>query len=213
MKTNGSSQAAHEEVEGGVIRIAIASTNPVKVNCVKVGFEKCFPGVELECMGVGVDSGVSDQPMGDLETYKGAFMRVENCEKACEGNHGIDYFVGIEGGCSFESVTGKEEPKEMFVSAWIVVKKKGCEGFIGKAKTASFIVPPPIGKMVNEGMELSVADKHFFNRELSKTKNGTIGQLTRDLITRQAYYEPAVVLALMPFLPENFDSFVNRGAE
>jgi non-canonical (house-cleaning) NTP pyrophosphatase len=43
------------------------------------------------------------------------------------------------------------------------------------------------------------ADDIVFSRSNSKQQNGAVGLLTKDVITRAAYYEPAVVLALVSF--------------
>jgi non-canonical (house-cleaning) NTP pyrophosphatase len=47
---------------------------------------------------------------------------------------------------------------------------------------------------------LGHADDRVFGRENSEQTNGAVGLLTKDLIDRTAYYEHAVVLALVPFV-------------
>ena len=44
------------------IQIIVASKNPVKIKCVRDGFEKMFPDVAYEIQGMEVPSGVSVQP-------------------------------------------------------------------------------------------------------------------------------------------------------
>jgi inosine/xanthosine triphosphatase len=87
----------------------------------------------------------------------------------------------------------------------------------GWAKTSSFLVPPPISKLVlEEGLELGDADDQVFGRTSSKTGSGTVGVLTHGLIDRSAYYEHALILALVPWIrpdvyPSKIDSI--RDAE
>ena len=102
-----------------------------------------------------------------------------------------DYWVGIEGGI-------EETGDEMQAFAWVVIIDKS--GKIGKAKTATFFLPPAITALVKGGMELGEADDQFFQRENSKTGNGAVGILTHERIDRKNYYTPAVILALIPFL-------------
>lgn len=168
-------------------KIVVASTNPVKINTTEIGFAKMFPEMRFEVEGVSVESGVSDQPMTEEETLKGAKNRAENASKK---QPKADYWVGIEGG--LEEINGGME-----AFAWIVVKSK--DGVLGKGRTGSFFLPNKVTKLIKEGKELGEADDIVFGRTNSKQSNGAVGILTGDVLTRTTYYEPAVVLALIPF--------------
>ncbi len=50
-------------MESKTFRVIVGSTNPVKISCVRVGFQKLFPDREFVVTGVSARSGVSDQPM------------------------------------------------------------------------------------------------------------------------------------------------------
>jgi non-canonical (house-cleaning) NTP pyrophosphatase len=52
-------------------------------------------------------------------------------------------------------------------------------------------------------MELGVADDIVFSRVDSKRTGGSVGLLSGGLIDRTAYYEHAMILALVPFMPCN----------
>ena len=168
-------------------QVIVASKNPVKLQCTKQGFQKAFPSDLFEFEGVAVPSGVSDQPMTDAETFQGAYNRARNAREAQPTAH---YWVGIEGGI-------ESRKDEMNAFAWVVILTKTQ---MGKARTAAFQLPPRIVELINEGVELGHADDLVFKRQNSKQKNGAVGILTHDLIDRVAYYEPAVVLALVPFM-------------
>ncbi len=71
---------------------------------------------------------------------------------------------------------------------------------VGKARTASFFLPPEVAKLVHEGMELGDADDRVFAKTNSKQQNGAVGLLTNDAITRKSLYLPAVQMAFIPFL-------------
>lgn len=169
------------------IKVIVASKNPVKIECAKNGFSKVFPSDQIMVEGVSVPSGVADQPMTDEETLTGAKNRAENAKQT---QPEADYWIGIEGGIA--------EPFEsMEAFAWIYIISKDRQG---KARTASFDLPPQIQKLIHQGIELGVADDMVFKRSNSKQKNGAVGILTHDLINRAEYYEPAVILALIPFV-------------
>ena len=69
----------------------------------------------------------------------------------------------------------------------------------GKAKTATFPLPKKISNLLKEGYELGDADDMVFKRSNSKQKNGAVGILSDNLITRTDYYTHAIILALIPF--------------
>ncbi len=170
-------------------RIVVASKNPTKLQATKAGFEAVFPTQSFSFEGIEVSSGVSHQPMSDEETYQGALQRAQAAQtSALEA----DFWVGMEGG-----VMPRYGSLEAF--AWIVILSSKGKGF---ARTASFILPPPIADLVYQGIELGLADDQFFGRSDSKKKNGAVGILTQDLITRSQYYSHAVILALVPFMNE-----------
>ena len=78
------------------------------------------------------------------------------------------------------------------------------------AKTATFLLPTAIRRLIQDkGMELGHADDVFFGRNNSKQDSGTVGILTNGCIDRTQYYQPALVLALVPWIrPDLY--FVNN---
>lgn len=169
--------------------ILVASTNPVKIQCALDGFQRMFPAESFDVSGVSVPSGVSDQPMSDAETLQGAINRAK---AALETTLDTEFGVGIEGGC--EEIDG-----QLHAFAWVVVLSLEHPDIIGKSRTATFILPEEVASLVRQGVELGHADDQVFGRSNSKQQNGAVGLLTDDLIDRAAYYEHAVILALIPF--------------
>lgn len=169
-----------------MIRILVASQNPVKIEAVRDALQAFLNG-EMEITGVSVPSGVSDQPMSEAETLQGASTRVS---KSIDLHPGFDYYVGLEGGVE-ETASG------LMAFAWMIISDGQR---IGKARTASFFLPPKVAELVHSGMELGHADDVVFAQSNSKQQNGAVGLLTNDVITRKSLYQPAVQMAFIPFL-------------
>ncbi len=170
-------------------KIIVASKNPIKIQSALQGFEEMFPNQKFQAEGISVPSGVSDQPIGQEETFTGALNRAQNAKNE---RPEADFWVGIEGGnLKFES--------EMEVMAWIVVLDKNR---MGKARTAGFYLPPKIVDLVNQGYELGDADDIVFGVDNSKQNMGSAGLLTQGVMNRIRFYVPAVILALIPFKQE-----------
>jgi inosine/xanthosine triphosphatase len=193
--------------------VAAGSTNPTKTGAARDAYARCFPGAPVAVLGFDVPSGVSDQPMTDEETRTGAFNRALAAAAAYAAAHGgraCDFAVGLEGGCLWEDVrlptAGAPAPaaatRTLLCYAYMAVLQPAT-GRWGYARTGSFSLPPPVAALVWRGMELGHADDAVFGRSDSKRSNGAVGLLTGDLITRTTYYEHALVLALVPFLPGN----------
>ena len=169
-----------------MVKIVVASRNPVKMDAVREGLSAFIPG-DIELTGVAVDSEVSDQPMSNDETLTGALNRVKNARLLLSG---ADYYVGLEGGV-------EETSYGLMAFAWMVIDN-GQK--VGQARTAGFFLPPEVAKLVHEGMELGDADDRVFAKTNSKQQNGAVGLLTNDAITRKSLYIPAVQMAFIPFL-------------
>ncbi|MFD0931011.1 inosine/xanthosine triphosphatase [Psychroflexus salinarum] len=171
-------------------KVIIASKNPVKIQAAKNGLEQMFPNQEFECMGVSVQSNVSDQPMSDEETFRGAKNRADNAVKTYKD---ADFYIGIEGGIA-------NIETEMQAFAWVFIKSK--EKY-GKSRTGTFFLPKQVVDLIKAGKELGEADDIVFKRDNSKQKSGAVGILTGGTINRTGYYTEAVILALIPFKNED----------
>lgn len=169
-----------------MLKVVIASKNPVKIQAVKNGFEKMFPKQKFEFIGLSVSSNVADQPLSNDETFRGAKNRAYN---ASSEQKGADFYVGIEGGI-------EHRENEMEVFAWVFIKSADKQG---KARTGTFFLPKQVIELIKGGKELGEADDIVFERNNSKQENGAVGILTRDIIDRTKYYTEAVILAMIPF--------------
>ncbi len=168
--------------------ITIASLNPVKKQAVQNGFLSLFPDEVFHWQTINAPSGVADQPKSNQETLTGAMNRLKSIRHSHPTS---DFWAAVEGGVEFHN------NNEMSAFAWIVIQNANQTG---KARTATFHLPPQITELVIQGKELGDADDIVFQQSNSKQKNGAVGLLTRDQITRTSLYEQAVILALIPFI-------------
>lgn len=173
------------------MKLVVASQNPVKLDAVQEGFEELWPNIDPDIIGVKVPSGVSPQPLSEAETLKGAHNRVK---EAMDNRPGANYWIGIEGGV--EDKEGK-----MAAFAWVVAAN---HYKIGQARSASFFLPDKVAELIRQGYELGEADDMVFGSVNSKEKNGAIGLLTHNTITRKSLYIPAVIMAFIPFIRPEF---------
>lgn len=174
------------------MKIAVGSKNPVKIAAVKQAFEKVFPEKQWDVEGIDVASGVSDQPMSDVESITGARNRAEKSRDALAA----DYGVGLEGGL-------QQIGDAWFDCGWIVILDKS--GIEGIGSSVRMHTPDKMIAMVHEGMELGHINDKLFGIENSKQGDGHFGLMTKNAITRTSGYTEAVIAALARFIrPEVF---------
>ncbi len=175
-------------MENQLVTVIVGSTNPVKLHATNGACEAMFSGTEIETKGIDVPSGVPNQPIGDEQTRLGAKNR---CLAAKDKVPDAWLWIGIEGG--IETIDGV-----MIAFAWIAVSGK--DGKIRYARTSTFVLPTKVASLVEKGMELGAADDIVFGTKDSKRSLGAVGILTNGKIDRTAYYQQAVMLALIPFI-------------
>jgi len=168
-----------------MLKVVVASRNPVKANAVLQSFLSYFPEVKVEKMEV--ESGVSDQPLSDEETRIGAFNRAENAKNNFSE---ADFWVGIEGGI-------EKKGNGLTAFAWVVILS---ENKAGESRTTTFQLPSKVANLISEGYELGYANDIVFKQTNSKQKHGAVGLLTKNQVDRTGLYQQAVQLALIPFV-------------
>lgn len=168
-------------------RIAVASSNPVKIHAIEKGFSRMFPEDTWSIESIPVESGVAPQPHSDQETLQGALNRVAAVRKL---HPEAQFWAGVEGGIQW-----MDEGLTAF--AWVVLQSSQQTG---KARTGAFFLPDPVAELIVQGKELGEADDIVFGRTNSKQANGAVGILTKDVIDRESLYTEAVILALVPFV-------------
>lgn len=164
-----------------MLKIKVASANPAKINAVASAFAELFPTATLDVQGIAVPSGVADQPMSSDETLLGAMNRVAEL-----AHIPADYRVAIEAGLDGD-----------FTFAWMVIEH---QGKIGKARSASLMLPPKALEQLKQGKELGDVMDAMFDQTNVKQKGGAIALLTQDKLSRSSVYHQALILAMIPFL-------------
>ena len=169
-----------------MIKIIVASKNPVKINAAKVGFEAMLNDT-VEASGVSIPSGVSDQPLTDDETRKGSELRAKGAKENYPDAH---FWVGIEGGV--DKLNGV-----IHTFGWITILSKNKQG---QARSATIPLPNAVEAGLQKGEELGDINDRLFHKDNSKQKGGTSGILTHGVMDRLELYRHAMVLALIPFV-------------
>lgn len=175
------------------MHVAVGSTNPVKIEAVKRAFEKVWPKKSWIIQGIEVPSGVSGQPMSDVESIRGAHNRACAVIKKLAA----DYGVGIEGGI-------QKIGNRWFDCGWIaIVDKRGYEGI---GSSLRLLVPPSMIKSIQAGKELGEVIDIVFKRKNAKQAEGHFGLMTKNAITRTSGYIDGIIAALARFIhPKLFE--------
>lgn len=166
-------------------KIVVGSTNAVKLDAARIGFQQMFPDEQFVVEGIEVDSGVGAQPMGEGATLHGAHNRLLAAKKA---RPDADFWVGQEGGLDKMGV-------DMLCFAWIMIEDRNRRS--GQAQTAAFFLPPGLADLVRQGYELGEASAILLPN--TDRKKGGLPYLTGGNLDRVQHYVRAVVLALIPF--------------
>lgn len=169
-----------------VQRVAVGSTNRVKIDAVRAVLTRA--GLDVVVEGVAVASDVPDQPRGDDETIRGAGTRAARAREAS----GADLGVGLEGGI-VELPDGS-----MRTCAWAVVVDR--DGRSGTGGSLAMPLPPAVSAMIAGGLELGEAMDRLTGGKGTKYGAGASGVFTAGLVNRQAAYESLVTYALAPWL-------------
>ena len=171
------------------MKIIVGSNNPVKRAAAESVLGPIFPGARFS--SVESASGVSDQPWGDDETRQGAYNRAGHVLAHTDAA----IAVGLEGGVI-------DTPFGLMTTAWCVVM--GRDGQMGVGGGSHILLPKSVARDVRAGMELGSAMDALVGEHNTKQKNGAIGILTGDLLSRQQAYEVIIQLAVAPFRRPDF---------
>ncbi len=167
-----------------MLRVAVGSKNPTKVEGVKRAFEQFFG--EVEIIPKSVDSGVPPQPF-DYDVVRGAINRALRAFDDC------DFGVGVEAGLfSIENtMTGYMD----FQVAVIYNGKRFTIGF-----GPGFEFPPCVVREALKGREVGDVMEEITGIENIGERMGAIHYLTKGVISRVELTRIAVTMALIPWI-------------
>lgn len=181
-----------------VRRVAVGSTNPVKVAAVRQMVALAWPGAQVAA--VAAESGVSDMPASDEEGRRGALARARAALAAGQADLGL----GLEGAVG-------EQDGGMYLTNWVAVVAR--DGRSSVTHGGLLPLPACIAERVRAGDELGPVIDEYSGQANSKQHQGAAGFLTAGLLPRERAFEVAVALALAPFLhPELYDGDVSDDA-
>lgn len=177
------------------MKIAVGSTNPVKIQAVRQVATRVWP--EADICQIAVRSGISSMPLSAEETLRGA----RNRARAALSQGAFDMGIGLEGGVN-------QETAGLMLMGWVVVLDKyGREGIGG---TARLPLPAFIAGRVLAGEELGHVMDDILRETNVKQKGGAVGALTAGLVPRVEAFATAVAYALGRFLlPDLYDHVIN----
>lgn len=177
------------------MKIAVGSTNPVKLAAVRKVLVQLFPKAEF--VTADVSSGVADQPWGDAQTRTGALNRARKARSQLNATLG----VGLEGGLV-------STPAGIMTCAWCaIINDTGVVGFGGGVK---MLLPPAVVQNIEETGELGPAIDTLVNQHNTKQGLGAVGILTNGLTSRQSAYEQLVAMAMAPFVSSYYTDDRNK---
>lgn len=166
------------------LRVAVGSTNRVKVDAVRNVFTQAFGLVDVR--GVETDQTVGRQPLEE-KTIEGAVRRARQaieCENA-------DFGVGIEAGLFFNKVLGRY----LDIQYCAIVDSSG-RMTVGHGP--GFEYPPEVIAEVLKGNTVGETMSRITEIEDIGHKMGSVGYLSDGLIDRTSLTEIAVLMALIP---------------
>ncbi len=153
----------------------------MKIKAVENAVKRIWPDAEV--FGIDVEPGISNQPRSKEEAIRGAINRAKLALESSDADIGI----GPEGFV-------EDSDFGMFLSRRIVAINK--EGKMGIGGGGSLLLPEKIAREIRKGKELGPVMDELLNDINTKQKQGAIGTLTNNLITRTEIFEMSTILAL-----------------
>lgn len=163
----------------------IGSTNPAKIEAVRLVLARLAPGCALEA--VDVPSGVAAQPVGDHATREGA----RNRARAALRTTGADVAFGLEGGVL-------HEPPLVWLVSWVAAV--AADGRSGDASGLRMPLPRAVAARLGAGDELGTVIDDLFDVRASKQNAGAVGLLTEGFVSRSEAFADLVAMACAPLL-------------
>ena len=176
--------------------IGIGSTNPTKINAVKLALYKLFPNNNIIIHSIKAQSNVSNQPKSKNESIKGAFNRAINTWKILLNkipNIKLDYCIGIEGGIEIVKLNNNNNRNNIsninnsnnininsnsntnnvyFQSGWIVVINKYNNISINNSNHLRFNIG--IGTSARIELNNKIAERLLYNNDNDSVELGSI---------------------------------------
>lgn len=170
------------------MKVLIGTKNKGKIEGAKRAFSKYFDNVEV--VGVPVESGVPEQPVGK-DIYLGAKNRVDNLvEYAKSEGIDADFYVAIESGIT-------DSLGKWSIINLVAIRDKF--GYDSWGNSAGFPVPDKYVESIIDKSLGTVMDEIFEKNDL-RSSIGGISYLTHDIVNRIDLTESAFIMALTQYI-------------
>jgi len=157
--------------------IALGSTSVDKKKVLAEVFRKEFK-IKPKIIGVEVDSGITDQPLDEKSTIKGAVNRAKEALKKLPES---DFGIGLEGGLSLI------DNRYFLVCAAVIVDRENRK-YIGVS--SKLCLPKKVSEEIRKGKQFGLAIRDF-KRENSNNRN--ILPILNNLIKRDLSFKEAII--------------------
>ena len=157
--------------------IALGSTSEDKKRILFETFRKEFK-IKPKIIGVEVDSGITDQPLDEKTTIKGATNRAKEAMKKVSQ---CDFSIGLEGGLSLI------DNRYFLVCAAVILDREN-KRYIGVS--SKLCLPRLVSDKIKRGGQFGLAIRDF-EKENYKDKN--ILLIIKKLIKRNVAFKEAIV--------------------
>jgi len=161
------------------MKIAVGTTSEQKIGYLKEVLAEI--GIDADIIPVGVQSGVSDQPITEDETQTGSMNRAKSAFEKAEN---VDFAIGIEVGYH----KNKDEDYEMFCCASIV----GKGNLLSSCFSSKFLLPDFYQNILKENKYLGKYVRNYqkqidnpvinYVRELVRDRKPLIVEATRNAL-------------------------------
>lgn len=169
------------------MRVAVGTSNPVKVAAVRDVMDRIYEDVSI--VSVDVESGVPAQPVGLDQTVNGAIIRANKALKKTNADLG----VGIEAGL-FEmpmTITGFFD-----YQICAVIDR---EFWITLGSGSGFEYPPAIIEaVVKSNVEIGQAMENLTGIKDIGKKQGAVGYLTQGMLHRKELTQQSILMSMIP---------------
>ncbi|MEM4728234.1 MAG: inosine/xanthosine triphosphatase [Thermoplasmata archaeon] len=170
------------------LKVAVGSTNPVKVAAVRSVLARVFRGRKVSVRSVRVSPGVPAEPFGE-DVIKGAMNRAREALR----RSGADLGVGIEAGLFRSRALG-----DFLDVQYCAIVDRG--GGVTLGHGPGFRYPPAVIERVRAGETVGEAMGAITGIRNIGRKGGVVGYLSRNVLDRKRLTESAVIAALIPRL-------------
>ncbi len=181
--------------------IAVASNNIPKVSACKNVInhlkDELSHGENIEIINRDIESDVRAMPLNLDDLMNGSKNRAKKIFKLLkEENRFPTFSIGMEGGFFLKYSSDRNSPVT-FLQSWSYVYD-GEKGYWGSS--GAIEVPQNISSKISDtGRELGEIIDDIAKVENVRSKQGTVGVLTNNRVTRQDFFESALLFAFAPF--------------